>query len=52
MVVVKMYTPEWNYVGSCEGMSEKDAIAKVSDDFKGHAIVYQHGEIITKYEFK
>lgn len=52
MVVAKLYTPEWNFVRSCEGFTEVEAISKIDPDFKGHAILYQYGKLVAKYEFK
>ena len=50
MTVVYLYTEEWNFVRSCEGMTEQDAISKVPEDFKGYAVV--QGEKRKQYHFK
>lgn len=50
MTVVYLYTEEWNFVRSVEGMTEQDAISKVPEDFKGYAVV--QGEKRKQYHFK
>ena len=50
MVVVFIYTEEWSFIRSVEGLTEAEALSKIEPDFKGHAVV--QNEKKTHYHFK
>lgn len=39
MVVIYLYTEEWNFICSCEGHSEMLALMNIPHNFKGWAVV-------------